>query len=432
MKKLLVFFSIAFTFSACEKATDPGPSGIKLSDLANIQTFTDARDGKVYPYVTIAGIDWLGSNLKYAVPSAQTPGPSTWNQQGYSYYEAQENASKYGYLYNSTMVRSTTAPVCPDGWRLPTVTEMNTLVQSLGGAAVAGGKMKSVSDWISPNYNATNSSKLNFLPAGYVTGYYSSGYYYSNHQGFGQSSQVWLTNGTNLYLSGLTSYTEDVTTQQVQDDENAFYSCRCVRASTTGSGGNTGSSGNTGNTGSSGSTGNTGNNGNTMVDSRDGKVYPTVTIGTQIWMAKNLEFTGSGSELAYNNDNSNVPTYGYLYPAAIATYTPPSGWHLPTQTDIDVLLQYLGGTTVAGGKLKSTSALWGSSNQADNSSGFSFLPGGFAFSATSFNGLGTSGAFGYLDANSTWTAVCLQSGNVNTTSLPPFGSFYVSVRYIKN
>jgi uncharacterized protein (TIGR02145 family) len=56
----------------------------------------------------------------------------------------------------------------------------------------------------------------------------------------------------------------------------------------------------------------------------------------------------------------------------------PVGWHVPSNAEWTTLEDFLGGASVAGGKLKSTSALWSAPNtEATNESGFSGLPGGY-------------------------------------------------------
>ncbi len=132
----------------------------------------------------------------------------------------------------------------------------------------------------------------------------------------------------------------------------------------------------------------------------DGNVYTTVTIGTQVWMAENLKTskyrngdpiptnlsnsawgsTTTGACAIYNNDAGNNTTYGKLYnwyAVADSRNLCPVGWHVPTDGEWTTLENYLGGSGVAGGKLKSTSILWSTPNTgATNESGFSGLPGG--------------------------------------------------------
>ena len=121
-----------------------------------------------------------------------------------------------------------------------------------------------------------------------------------------------------------------------------------------------------------------------FTDSRDGKVYKTVTIGTQTWMAENLAYKGSSSGWAYNDDSNNVTTYGYLYDWYEAKTVCPTGWHLPTDAEWTTLTTYLGGESVAGDKLKEIDTThWKSAypynTGATSESGFTALPGGLGF-----------------------------------------------------
>lgn len=168
----------------------------------------------------------------------------------------------------------------------------------------------------------------------------------------------------------------------------------------------------------------------TFTDSRDGNEYNWVQIGNQVWMAENIAYLPSvnmvadGSEDAagsyyyvYGYDGVNVAdakatanytTYGVLYnwTAAMAgesssTSNPsgiqgvcPTGWHLPSDAEWTELTAYLGGTSIAGGKLKETGTThWNSPNTgATNETGFTALPGGFRSTHGNFNYFGN---FGY-------------------------------------
>lgn len=121
-----------------------------------------------------------------------------------------------------------------------------------------------------------------------------------------------------------------------------------------------------------------------FTDPRDGKVYQTVVIGNQEWMAENLAYApSSGNYWAYRNDNSNVAIYGYLYDWQTAMNVCPAGWHLPSDEEWTELSNYLGGSSIAGGKLKATgtieagTGLWYDPNGASNETGFTALPGGY-------------------------------------------------------
>ena len=137
---------------------------------------------------------------------------------------------------------------------------------------------------------------------------------------------------------------------------------------------------------------------------------PTITIGTQTWTTKNLDVATysdgtvipqvtdptqwanltTGAWCYYNNDAATASTYGKLYNwYAVAGIhdtdlnTPnkklaPTGYHIPSDAEWTTLITYLGGESMAGGKMKAMgTTLWGSPNMdATNTSGFTGLPGG--------------------------------------------------------
>lgn len=138
-----------------------------------------------------------------------------------------------------------------------------------------------------------------------------------------------------------------------------------------------------------------------LTDPRDGKVYKTVTIGDQVWMAQNLAYRPERARgWSYRNNRRNLETYGYLYDWNTAQEVCPPGWRLPSFQDWEKLGESLGGVEAAGGKLKSTgtlkdrSGLWESPNLgATNESGFSGLPGGIRYSNGAFEHIGEFGFF---------------------------------------
>jgi len=154
---------------------------------------------------------------------------------------------------------------------------------------------------------------------------------------------------------------------------------------------------------------------------------PSVTIGSQIWSTTNLDVTTyrdgtpipevtdptqwanltTGAWCYYNNDSANGTTYGKLYNwyavAGIHDNDPntpnkilaPIGWHVPSNTEWTTLSNYLGGESVAGGKMKETSSSqtdlysWYYDSAATNLSGFSAKPASWRYtenSATVFGG----------------------------------------------
>ncbi|MCF8380150.1 MAG: hypothetical protein K9H49_11270 [Bacteroidales bacterium] len=153
----------------------------------------------------------------------------------------------------------------------------------------------------------------------------------------------------------------------------------------------------------------------TLIDSRDGNIYNSVKIGDQTWMAENLAYLPSVSPSAKGSETKtyyyvfdyqgtnvseakltrNYQTYGVLYnwPAAMnseasSTSNPsgvqgvcPTGWHLPSDAEWTELTDFLGGESVAGGKLKETgTAHWFTPNEGvTNETDFSALPGGYRY-----------------------------------------------------
>jgi len=132
-----------------------------------------------------------------------------------------------------------------------------------------------------------------------------------------------------------------------------------------------------------------------FVDSRDGKSYKKVTIGTQIWMAENLNYNLSGSK-CYDNSSTKCDEYGRLYNWFQAKKVCPAGWHLPSDAEWTTLTDYVGGEKTAGKQLRSTSGwTW---NNGDNISGngtdkyeFSALPGGRGDPDGDFSSVGEGG-----------------------------------------
>ena len=113
-----------------------------------------------------------------------------------------------------------------------------------------------------------------------------------------------------------------------------------------------------------------------LLDSRDGQSYNTVVIGTQTWMAQNLNYKpASGSTYCYANDTTNCDVYGRIYDHATALSSCPAGWHLPDTTEWSVLESTAGGFSVAGSKLKASTGLW-IDNTGTDDFGFSALPAG--------------------------------------------------------
>ena len=125
----------------------------------------------------------------------------------------------------------------------------------------------------------------------------------------------------------------------------------------------------------------------TFTDTRDGQTYKTVTIGTQTWMAQNINYKTKNGSWCYEDSISYCKRYGRLYDWKTATTVCPNRWKLPLNSEWNDLVAASGGEKTAGKRLKSKSGWkndWGKSgnryeeksgNGTDNY-GFSALPGG--------------------------------------------------------
>jgi uncharacterized protein (TIGR02145 family) len=127
-----------------------------------------------------------------------------------------------------------------------------------------------------------------------------------------------------------------------------------------------------------------------FIDERDDQTYPWVKIGTQVWMAENLNYVKRKEGWCYNENPSNCPLYGRLYDWETAVEICPEGWHLPDDKEWDLLISYLGGESFAGRKLLDTGQeLWQSPRiTASNESGFAALPAGYRNIDGDYNNLG--------------------------------------------
>ena len=124
-------------------------------------------------------------------------------------------------------------------------------------------------------------------------------------------------------------------------------------------------------------------------DQREGRTYKTVKIGSQTWMAENLNYNASGSK-CYENAESNCQKYGRLYDWNTAMKSCPSGWHLPNGDEWQKLVDFAGGDEVAGTYLKAKEG-WAENGNGTDSYGFSALPGGIGYSSGSFGNVGNYG-----------------------------------------
>jgi len=196
----------------------------------------------------------------------------------------------------------------------------------------------------------------------------------------------------------------------------------------------------------------------------DGNTYETVTIGTQTWTAENLKTTkfSNGVPISYVHEDS---TWSKLSTSAFCTYEHdisnreehgnlynfysvisknqlcPIGWYVPTSQDWTTLIDYLGGDTIAGGKLKEFGFdHWRSPNTgADNSTEMKVIPSGYRYSdygfhKGEFNGLNGNGSIwtSTSSSDSTSLAKYFYAGSAEIGHLDHKNSYGRSVRCIKD
>jgi len=206
-----------------------------------------------------------------------------------------------------------------------------------------------------------------------------------------------------------------------------------------------------------------------VTDPRNGQTYGVVGIGTQCWMSSNMnvgiKIPGVQEQMnnmilekyCYDDLDANCDVYGGLYQWGEAvqyangagnynSWNPPPtghvqgicppGWHVPTHAEWEILVNYLGGAAVAGGKMKETDLLhWADPNtDATNISGFTGLPGGMRIPGGMFAELTYSGNFWSSTEASPTTAyarrLLFNTGAIQT--IVPEKVFGFSVRCLMN
>jgi len=391
------------------------PSSSSGSGFSAEGTFVDKRDNTTYKWVTIGTQTWMAQNLNYEVPGSKC----------YSNDEA--NCATYGRLYNwatamdgshgSAALPSEVQGICPDGWHLPSDPEWTILINYAGQAAT---QLKANSTLWKTN-KGTDYYGFSALPGGYVIG---NSFYYVNSEGhWWTTSQYTGSEALRIEISG------GVSVSRNQRSKDYFYSVRCVKD------------------GYIAPSIPSHANGGTFVDSRDGKTYKTIKIGTQTWMAENLNYATTGSK-CYTINEANCNTYGRMYdwetvmqgsttsdaiPSGVQGVCP-DGWHLPSYGEWDTLISSTSGAT-AGTQLKANSVLW-TNNTGTDYYGFSALPGGYSFSGSD-DAFSEVGYYGYWWTASHgvsiyYTTYYINGNNASVSSSSKDKSYSLSVRCVKD
>ncbi len=195
----------------------------------------------------------------------------------------------------------------------------------------------------------------------------------------------------------------------------------------------------------------------------EGNGYRTIKIGSQVWMMDNLKSTkysdgspiNSDSLTIYDNsvDPMTLSTYGRLYAGNALLLQSrnicPDGWHVPSTADWDSLFTFVGGPyylqtpIITGLKLMETGTItdgkgyWNNDNRANNASGFSGRPAGFAFPSISwmYSSIGDSGYWWgldtYLGGFNSLNGIQLNGSNGEISTFPPTSTNAYSIRCVK-
>jgi uncharacterized protein (TIGR02145 family) len=442
-------------------------------------------EGNIYKTIRIGDQNWLAENLRTSTLNDSSPirliaNSGDWRSEldttpAYCWFNYDEKTFKfpYGGLYNWHTVN--TYKLCPTGWHIPNDADWDELANSLGGADVAGGKLKEsgISHWLLPNTGATNESGFSGLPVSLAepgSAFFPLGSYgawWSATDGSIRLGSVRSTSrdSSNLekwfsskykelsvrcvqYQSSVPHLTTNYITnvkdtsavcggERCADFDSTITSCGvCWSINPSPTINDHKTSDNTGTfqftSYINGLTPNTtyyvrayavnqagvgyGNEHSfkTMTgftQDIEGNIYRTVTIGSQIWMADNLKTTRY-------NDNSPIPyipdynewsiltggaycwydtafaykrEFGAVYNwfAVNTNKLCPSGWHVPDEMDWDSLSDYLGGESIAGGKMMEPGlSHWQNFHDGTNESGFTAIPAGYPGGETGNTDLG--------------------------------------------
>ena len=369
------FYSINFEIEKpTEEPIEPGECGL-----------AEDCEGTSYPTVRIGDLCWMQKNL--AAVSCVTSG-NVYAYVSDQFPDEDANTAAYGLLYDEEAVmqgigsgaKAASDPdgICPSGYRLPTVAEIETL-----GAAYTADELKSTNYWITGG-GGSDISGFGWLPGGC----------YNDNTGrferMTTEGYLWATETVNGEVQPamykITYYCSTILIR-VEDYQGLSASVRCVKEA-----------------GEEPAEFTCGDN--LFIGENS---YPTVQIGTQCWTKTNLrEAVGTtGTESSnysltnpcyYVHPTSDANLYGYYYNWPAANMACPKGWHLPSLTECNEMLDYVRSQSAftCGGDpdniskaLASNYVIWTQTSddicsivydQTDNNAtGFSAIPAGYSW-----------------------------------------------------
>ncbi|WP_290735407.1 MULTISPECIES: FISUMP domain-containing protein [unclassified Fibrobacter] len=405
-------------------------------------TMTDPRDGKTYRTVDIEGTIWMAENLNY-----------TGHEVGKSYCfkgdedicklygrfysrDAAMNSSKCEYGASCLLGNDPIQGICPDGWHIPTYSETQTLV------TLAGKKAQPLMSTI--GWGTEDSLYINPGIDTYGLSFVGTGQYDTKdgYNDIGEFTFMWVYyQSSDMYYLLIRGKDNEAFINDFDGYESNF-SVRCVKgdgvvpvsSSESSSSAKSSSSVSSSSVSSSSRTKQAGAEPlleaadeqfnpdieyGTMTDSRDGKTYKTVKVGSATWMAENLNYAGNeiGVSTCFNDDDRFCELYGHFYSRSAAMNSSscayksscdlgtghiqgicPDGWHIPTNKEAQDLVNLASGHALP---LMSAKGWKTGITPGTDTYGLSFVGAGCYCSDDGFHSLGEYGRLWVYYASST-------------------------------
>lgn len=395
------------------------PKQSYLNPEIEYDSIVDSRDGRVYKTVKIGTQNWMAENLNYS-DSATTP---NLKENSWCFNDSLKNCEVAGRLYTWSAVIAVGQyecgvgmkcgsfvrhrGICPNGWHLPDTSEMRTLFNSAHGRSIGGRMLKSKSGWNAEN-NGADALGFSAIPAGsredindglfdfdgwnasfWTSTEYDSDKAFYMHLDVGYDVVSYEKNMKNLGFS----------VRCIEDYEIVSSSSRETAISSSSLNNQTESSSSEDfdwsvpkykyqNAQKA--------NYNEFKDKRDRKIYLTIEVGDQTWMAENLNYADSaqtpslkGNSWCYGNKEQSCEVAGRLYTWTAAKDACPDGWRLPDSSDWSALIKSVGGAGELGAVLRSQTGWIPSFITPTDDIGFSAIPAGKRLADGSFRFAGS-------------------------------------------
>ena len=352
------------------------------STRPKIGSMTDPRDGQTYKTVRIGSQTWMAENLNYETEDSYCWWG--WSDSVCTEY-GQGPCIKYGRIYSWNDAKD----ACPPGWHLPTPMEWYALFSEVGGLQAASRTLKSTSGW-ADGENGTDDFGFTVMatPRTY-RGTDKNGFPVIGIYNYDVAASFWTSAELDSGRAYKVCFDEDMV--NVDSKTALESSIRCVKDEQVRNVVTPATMLELDSNRVLPKSHLTGAKLDSMTDSRDGQKYRTVRIGSQTWMAENLNFETEDS-YCYGNDSSKCAKYGRYYKGNIAMEICPVGWHLPTLMEWEQLFFAVGGQFTAGNKLRSTAG-WNDGKNGTDDYGFSAYPMGYLTSEEKIFGADSRASF---------------------------------------